>query len=140
MIFRVYEHYNEEEYNVQECFICYDINDDFKLNPISLKTQGYYNKQCKCDGWIHKDCLDLWYIKQHKCPICRQQISKNDTNSSVITTIMIYSKEIDIRLQLILSRISKMTIYILLFYISLEYYLYYATKTHLSRVREDNFL
>lgn len=141
MIFRVYEHYddNQGDYNIQECFICYDITDDFKLNPINLKTQSYYNKRCKCDGWIHKDCLDKWYQKQNKCPICRAEITKNDSKTN-ITIITQYSKTFGTRLSIILSRITNMAMYVLLFYISLEYYLYFATKKNLSRIREENLL
>ena len=142
MIFRVYEHYddNQIDYNIQECFICYDITDDFKLKPVCLKTQSYYNKRCKCDGWIHKDCLDKWYQKQNKCPICRAAITKNDSNSNITTIIIQYSKTIDRKLSILLSRIYKITIYIMLFYISLEYYLYCATKKNLSRIREEKYL
>ncbi len=146
MIFRVYEHYDDDQpgndmYNKsQECFICYDIIDDITLKPISLKTQSFYTKLCKCDGWIHKNCLDTWYKKQNKCPVCRATISKNDSRINIITVIIQYSKAFDTRLTLILSRISKMTMYILLFYISIEYYLYCVTKKNLSRIREEQNL
>jgi sulfur relay (sulfurtransferase) DsrF/TusC family protein len=133
MIFRVYEHYDDNpgDYDVQECFICYDSMDDFQLKPISLKTQSYYNKKCKCDGWTHKKCLDTWYQTQHTCPMCRAVISKNDGKSNI--TITQHSKTLGAR---VLSSITNMAMYVLLFYISLEYYLYCATTKHLSRIRE----
>lgn len=141
MIFRVYEHYDDEylDFNdqLQECFLCYDIIDDFSLKPISLKTQSFYNKLCKCDGLIHRGCLDKWYNIQNKCPICRKHIRKNNSNHNVITLIIQYSKAFDEILIIVLSRISKMTMYILIIYISLEYYLYCATTKHLLRIRDE---
>lgn len=141
MIFSVYEPYddNQIDYNIQECFICYDITDDFKLKPISLKTQSYYNKRCTCDGWIHKDCLDKWYQKQNKCPICRLEITKNNSKTNITITTQ-YSKTFGTRMSIILSRITNMAMYVLLFYISIEYYLYCATKKNLSRIREEKLL
>jgi hypothetical protein len=140
MIFRVYDHYDDAQhendmYNTShECFICYD---EITLQPISLKTQSFYTKLCRCDGWIHKTCLDTWYKRQNKCPVCRTTLSKNDSKTNILTIIIQYSKAFDTRLRLILSRISKLTMYILLFYISFEYYCLYCVTKNVSRIRGD---
>jgi hypothetical protein len=62
-----------------ECFICYENNFD---KIIKLNTQCFYFKTCKCNGYIHKKCLDVWFETTSKCPICRNFISKitNITN------------------------------------------------------------
>lgn len=94
MLFRVIDHYNIElnelNQNIQnnsnnsnnntsnntydnsqteECFVCYEILNNEK--PIKLNSQVYYIKKCGCDGFIHKKCIDLWFSKNNKCPICR---------------------------------------------------------------------
>jgi len=133
MIFRVYEHYDDNEYEniVSECFICYDSSDILEL--ISLKSQPYYHKNCNCDGDIHKNCLDTWFMKQNKCPICRMVITKNDNNINIVQLITIVDK----KLSFVLSRLSNTIMYIILCYISLEFYIYCATKKHLSRSKDE---
>jgi hypothetical protein len=135
MIFRLYEHYEDNYIEYNECFICYDVDDDLKSKPIKLKSQINYTKQCSCDGWIHQGCLDSWYTKQKKCPICRCKITKINTDKKVnlITIVVQCSKTFEIYLSIALHRMSKMTMYILLFYILIEYYLYCATKKHLLK-------
>lgn len=69
---------NEEN----ECFICYENNYD---TIIKLNNQCFYFKTCKCDGYIHKQCLDTWFETTNKCPICRSFINKNTkVESSII--------------------------------------------------------
>ena len=86
MLFRTFEHYNDEiitENKINmECFICYDIQLENKIYTIELKNQEDYIKLCSCNGWVHKECLNEWYDKSQKCPICRQFTTKK-TNISV---------------------------------------------------------
>jgi len=91
MIFRVIEHYDDDiysDYKIEECFICYDIKNE---TPINLEKQIYYLKLCSCNGWIHKTCLDNWFLKKNSCPVCRtnmtkvfQQVSQVESESIVI--------------------------------------------------------
>jgi hypothetical protein len=70
---------NEQiEKEQDECFICYEIKLDNKIEPIRLKMQILYLKNCECDGAIHGKCLDIWYNLNKTCPICRKVIVKND--------------------------------------------------------------
>jgi hypothetical protein len=82
MIFRVYEHYhdNEEIINdnevVKECFICFETIINNNEIPLNLQCQEIYLTLCKCDGKVHKTCLDVWFNKSKKCPICRISVGK----------------------------------------------------------------
>ena len=59
----------------RDCFICYEnINN---ITPIRIRNNCYYQKNCNCDVWIHKKCLDCWYNIKKSCPICRISINKN---------------------------------------------------------------
>ena len=55
------------------CFICYEILDGTS-GPIKLNNNIYYLKNCKCDGDIHKNCIDKWFNEYKSCPICRKII------------------------------------------------------------------
>jgi hypothetical protein len=60
----------------EDCFICFQIINN-KKTPFPLKSECYYQKNCTCNGWVHKSCLDYWYEKKPVCPICRNRIYKN---------------------------------------------------------------
>lgn len=83
MFFRLVDHYNDEiiikedEKEIMECFICYESSYENELKPIKLNSNNYYIKKCKCNGFIHKNCLDIWYSKNKKCPICREFMCNN---------------------------------------------------------------
>ena len=80
MIFRTYEHYQDDTFynylntneNINEiestCFICLENETINKF--IKLKNQPFFLKICNCDGVIHMNCLVLWYDTTKKCPIC----------------------------------------------------------------------
>ena len=89
MIFRTIQHYdtheihvlieNEEDKTMNMCFICYNIeidDDEFKATQLKIVLQENYITSCKCNGWIHKKCLNEWYNISKKCPICRENIEK----------------------------------------------------------------
>jgi len=79
MLFRTYDPYYDDlvinsETNV--CFICYEVLFE-NMKPIKLNSKIYYMKNCNCDGFIHKKCIDTWYNINNSCPICRTAIVKN---------------------------------------------------------------
>lgn len=81
MIYRVYEHYyNDDFYTFEEkndeCFICFQTSNENEYKPICLINQCYYIKQCNCNVWVHRKCLEMWLRKSHKCPICRIEVSE----------------------------------------------------------------
>jgi hypothetical protein len=58
------------------CFICHD-DDGTKI--VSLKTRAnhyedMFYKRCTCDGGVHRACVNVWYDKTMKCPICREKL------------------------------------------------------------------
>jgi len=91
MYFPVIDHYfdnhtnnDQNNYNKiiniiedNECLICLEIIDNTNKNCIKLQNM-FYDKVCLCDGWIHHCCLDNWYTKNEKCPICLCNMMKND--------------------------------------------------------------
>ncbi len=85
MLFRLIDHYNIklDEYNTNfepiECFICYETVFEDELNPIKLNSNTTYIKYCDCDVFTHKKCLNIWYEKNKKCPICRKYMIENTT-------------------------------------------------------------
>jgi len=92
MFFTTIDHYNYEllqepdykTYEVNDCFICYEIKLDDGPITIQLNTQKDYYKKCLCNGWVHQKCLYKWYDKSNKCPICRITIRKKQPINSLI--------------------------------------------------------
>ena len=87
MIFRTFEHYNDHVFFQNEknvCFICYEINNANEYEPVKLNSQTDYIKNCNCNGWIHKKCLNKWYNKSRSCPICRIYVNKRLANKIII--------------------------------------------------------
>ena len=85
MYFPTNNHYfddscNSENYmnfvETNDCLICLEINDNSDNICIRIQNQ-FYTKECLCDGWIHEYCLDIWYVKNNKCPICLSTMNKN---------------------------------------------------------------
>ena len=85
MYFATSDHYFHENHDCHncdntslennDCLICLEIND--KSDNICIKIQNHiYVKSCLCDGWVHEYCLDIWYIKNKKCPICLSSMHK----------------------------------------------------------------
>ena len=67
----------EKDTEQRECFICFDFQLD-NNNIIKLKNSTDFYKFCDCDGYIHVNCLNLWYEKNEECPICRNSIKRAD--------------------------------------------------------------
>ena len=65
---------NNNYINENECLICLEVKNNKNEKPIKLNDLACCEKQCECDGWIHKTCLDSWFIIKFTCPICRNSI------------------------------------------------------------------
>jgi len=63
-----------EENKENECFICFEVSNKYEKNPSRLSNKIDYFKKCECDGWIHDDCLEKWYLLKETCPICRNKV------------------------------------------------------------------
>jgi hypothetical protein len=144
MIFRVYEPYDDNEsitngYNKpEECFICYEVRSDFEPYTISLKTQVNYDKSCGCDGWIHKQCLDIWYKKQKKCPICRLVICERKNVIDAVVNVVPYSNKVYLFICNSFYKITRIIIYCFLFCTIIEFYLNVIMTKKNSRDNYDN--
>lgn len=144
MYFHVCEHY-DDNYPVydninkpDECFICYELRTDLEICPIRLKTQIIYNKSCGCDGWIHKQCLDTWYKKQKKCPICRLEIWERPDIACAVVNVVPYSNRIYIFLHKSIYKMATIFVYCFFVYSIIEFYLSILTTKHLGRDNYEN--
>ena len=98
------EHQIIEEKEDNCCFICFDLQkaDEY---PIELKHQDLFIKNCNCNGFTHKSCLEVWYsASSKKCPICRtdlkskviknenyvETINENNIHNTIIVILFIY--------------------------------------------------
>ena len=119
MLFSNFDPYNNDEDDNKEkedCFICYEKG----TNRIEMEDQEYYFKKCKCLGIVHKDCLDRWYDKSHKCPVCREFIIKKSSDSLFI--VIPYNITYYLVYQYGIKHIAKITTIIIFMYCLLELY------------------
>jgi hypothetical protein len=65
---------NNSNINENECLICLEVKNNNNEKTIKLNDLACCEKPCGCDGWIHKTCLDSWFIIKFTCPICRNPI------------------------------------------------------------------
>ena len=105
----------------EECFICLESESEneaiVKLCEISIFG---YEKNCDCNGSIHKKCLAKWYIQQQKCPICRQRMVKK----VLVDDLRIYPNEI--RLTIFILIYQKMYVFFKMFGFLLMLYFFYG--------------
>ncbi len=138
MIFRVYEHYDDNQPKTtsltmpNECFVCYEISNDFETYPISLKSQLNYIKKCRCDGWIHKQCLDIWCKEQNKCPICRLKLSEKTNVVCKLASSIPYSNRLYISVSKSIYNMSRMFLYCFFAFSIIEFYLCIAQTKNLN--------
>jgi len=64
----------EDKTNKDECFICFEISNEYEKYPSRLNNQQDYIKNCSCDGWVHSICIEKWHNSNETCPICRQKM------------------------------------------------------------------
>ena len=38
------------------------------------KISDEYQSVLKCDHTFHKECIDKWFEKSHRCPLCRNSL------------------------------------------------------------------
>jgi hypothetical protein len=55
------------------CFICLQSKNKRK-QPVSLKD--IQDDCCPCDALVHVSCIEEWYNRCLKCPICRVYVSR----------------------------------------------------------------
>jgi hypothetical protein len=64
----------EEKCEENECFICFEVSNQYEKYPLRLKYLEEYIKNCGCDGWIHNNCIQMWCNTNNTCPICRNKM------------------------------------------------------------------
>lgn len=119
-----------EENEENECFICYENNSD---KIIKLNNHCFYLKTCKCEGYIHKICLDTWLDTTNKCPICRNQIYKNTDVELNINHYNYFLFFIYFLWKKYYVNIIRFFLVIFFFYYTSEYYLYMIKYTFLLK-------
>lgn len=62
------------------CSICLEENNEkyiFTKGYTCYKEEECYSIQCKCNIYVHDDCMRLWINKQLTCPICLKALRNN---------------------------------------------------------------
>jgi hypothetical protein len=57
-------------HNNRECFICYEFTGKNNCELIELNKQNIYFTRCKCNQYVHIECLQTWLNVNKRCPIC----------------------------------------------------------------------
>jgi hypothetical protein len=138
MLFRTFEPYDDDLQNTKLhlqnektiCFICYETEIEAK----QLNLLKDYVKKCNCNGWVHNNCLNKWYEKCNKCPICRTTVYKNKTinmiilenrnNCYILTNIHILRN---------MNKIAKLCSIVLFFYYIYQFYLSLLNSNYNNR-------
>lgn len=128
MLFRVVEHYDiyNNDYYIESddnyCLICHD--KEYPQLTIKLNSNIYYLKKCNCDGYIHKNCLDIWINFNRSCPYCRKKMEINSFFKKIIYKITnTYFKNIFIYYAFFIIKIKGFVFFLCwLYFISKIYY------------------
>ena len=114
------------------CFVCLEVKDPCQNEYCITLHNNLYIKVCKCNGWIHKRCLNIWYKQNKQCPVCLcKMIKKPETRD--VTCISIYSKikkmlEI-VNVNIIYVRLGFYFVFLIWFYYNLlQFLLFYIRK------------
>ena len=68
------------------CSICLEENDQkhiFTKGYTFIKEKECYSIQCKCNIYIHDDCMRKWLNNQLTCPICVQPLKNNKIRQEI---------------------------------------------------------
>jgi len=70
MYYSTFDIYSETDQSLPEniCIICWESE-----NTIDFHSMNY-NRTCKCNGYLHKHCIDVWTLQHNSCPICRSNM------------------------------------------------------------------
>jgi hypothetical protein len=128
MLFILCEHYDETDTlydNInKECFICLQDISANELNKDRLNRQNLFIKNCRCDGFVHNNCLMKWFDKYKSCPICRKLVvSKNCVYIIVINYIPFVNLIYRLSFQ-----IARICLFFIFTYSLLEFYIVYSIK------------
>jgi hypothetical protein len=135
MIFRTFEPYYNDEIIIYEnkmCFICYEIETEKGEQIINLNSQELYIKICNCKGLVHNKCLDKWYEKSSKCPICRLTLNKKPNYILILKNTNYYYYYLVVLLYFYknIYKFFKIISIIFFFYYSIEFYIILLNKNY----------
>jgi hypothetical protein len=128
MIFRVCEHYDDEQpiydgYYDKECFICFELKSSQGFKTINLMEQNLYIHNCICNGPIHKECLQLWFSMNSSCPICRNKMIERNNATVFIFNYVPYGISIYFFIRRVTLRLLHIIMVIMFLYKIIEFYL-----------------
>jgi hypothetical protein len=136
MIFQTFDPYYNDEIIIYEnkmCFICYEIETEKGEKIINLNSQELYIRICSCKGLVHNKCLDKWYEKSNKCPICRITLNKKKDYIIIFKNINYYYYYYVVMLVYFYKNIYKFLKFIsiiLFFYYGIEFYIILLNKNY----------
>jgi hypothetical protein len=127
MIFRVCEHYDDEqpicEYYDKECFICFELKSSHGFKTISLMEQKLYLHNCNCNGPIHNECLQLWFNMNNSCPICRNKMVERNNATIIIFSYVPYGISIYFFIKRLALRVLQIIMVFIFLHKLIEFYL-----------------
>ena len=128
MIFRVCEHYDDEqpiddEYCDKECFICFEFKSSKGLKTINLIDQTIYLNECICNGRIHDECLQLWFNTNSSCPICRNRMIEINDVTIIMFSYIPYGISVYFFMKKITLRILHLITIFMFLYGLIDFYL-----------------
>ena len=130
MLFRIYEHYDDDQTNYEnsllndkECFICFEKININELKKNKLNNHTLFIKNCKCDSVVHKKCLKIWFDMEKSCPICRKNVTEINTVSIILYNYISHGSHIYVITKKITYTILRFIIILLVIYNIFDFYL-----------------
>lgn len=146
MIFRVCEHYDDEQpiceyYCDKECFICFELESCKGFKTICLIEQTLYLHNCNCNGPIHTECLQLWFNINNSCPICRNRMIERNNATIFIFNCVPYGIAIYFFIKRITLRILKIIMVFMFLHKLIEFYLMVILTRYRNMTNyDDNYI
>jgi hypothetical protein len=130
MLFRLCDHYDDNypivdnnQVDIYECFICFEIINKNDLRYSKLNKQSMFIKNCKCDGNIHKKCLKIWFDTNRSCPICRTNVIEKNCVSFIVVNFIPFGNYIYLKFYNLLFSMSRLIFFLFFLYNIFDFYL-----------------
>jgi hypothetical protein len=130
MLFRLCEHYDnnlyvstvERDNDNNECFICFEFKNDNGSIPINLNKQALYLNHCVCNGSVHSECLQIWFIKNKTCPICRIKVIENNSATVIIYNYIPWGVVVYTYIKKITLTLTRIFLFFMLLFVFIDFY------------------